>query len=92
MADFFATERDPTRNSTLIRIFHDGLIANVSTNAVLQMIAEEIQSALTNDQELRILVREMIKEAIAKMNLQEVVAEAVKAALKAENHSGSSGG
>ena len=78
----FESEHDPANNATVIRIAHDKLITFASQSAVLEMVREEIQAALTHDQEFRILVREMVKEAIAKMNLQEVVAEAVKAHLK----------
>lgn len=46
-------------------------------------VGEEIRTALTTDPDLRILVRECIKEAIAQMNVQEVIAQAVKAALSA---------
>ena len=81
----FTSEGDYGNNATVIRIFHDRLMHLVSHDAVMRMIGEEIQTALTSDPELRILVREMIKEAISRMNVQEVVAEAVKLALKVEH-------
>jgi chlorite dismutase len=70
------------RQATTVRIFHDRIITHASAEAILCMVREEIQAALTADADLRILVRECVKEAISKMNVQEVVGLAVREHLK----------
>lgn len=77
-------EHDPISGHTLVRLSHDRLVSQVSDHAVYKIMVEEIQAALANDNDLRILIRELVKESIAKMNLQEVVGQAVKAHLATE--------
>lgn len=59
----------------------DHLLMMVSEHTMAEIARDEVQKQLTNDPELRILVREMVKEAISRMNLQEIVTAAVRDAL-----------
>jgi len=62
----------------VIRIPYAELIVHASESAITQMMHDEIVKQLTDDPDLRLLVREMVKDAIAKMGLQEVVGLAVR--------------
>jgi hypothetical protein len=50
----------------------------VSERVICERVAEEVRKALIEDEEFRILVREGVREAMAKLNIAEVVALAVR--------------
>jgi len=64
-----------------ITIDRKRLIEAVEYHAVMQLVGDEVHKQITEDPDMRILVRELVTEAISKMNLQEVVGQAVARAL-----------
>lgn len=60
------------------------LLNCVSRESMARMFVDEVARAIQDDADLRILVREMVKDATAKMNLEELVKQAVALALKSE--------
>ena len=67
---------------TWVRLYTDQMVNQASKEAIFQLMKEEIEQQLVTDPSLRILVREMIKESIAKLNLQQIVDQAVEAHLR----------
>jgi len=78
----FEYDASSNRSYSAVRIFHDGIISRFSEDTLVTLFRDEIQKQLSDDPDLRLLIREMVGEAIRKMNLQEVVAAAVKASLR----------
>lgn len=59
----------------------DRIALTVSEHVTIERIAEEVRRALAEDEEFRILVREGVREAMARLNIREVVELAVKDAM-----------
>ena len=75
------------RTGIHIKFYTDQVISHASESAIFELMHKEVKDALTNDADLRILVRECVRDAIAKLNIQEVVALAVSEELQAQRRS-----
>lgn len=53
-----------------------------SGQAITELVVTEIHKQITEDADMRILVRQLVAESISKMNLAEVVTQAVALALR----------
>lgn len=73
--------------NTYIGVPFERIALTVSERTTCEMVAEEVRRALEQDQDLRILIRESVREAIAKINFVEVVAAAAKKLIDKEIHS-----
>jgi hypothetical protein len=69
-----------------VAISQSKIIAAVSEHEVVQMFREEVARQLREDEELRILVREAVKSAIASLDVGEIVKQAVSEELKANRN------
>jgi hypothetical protein len=80
-----AIQHDPLTGHFILRIHSDVIIGHASAAAVARALSEAVEQQLANDPDLRLLIREMVKDHISKMNLHEIVGEAVKKHLRAED-------
>jgi ribosomal protein S3AE len=60
------------------------MVAHKAQERVAELVQAEVQHHLEHDEGLRIVVREMVKQAMSEMNLLEIVRAAVKTVIKEE--------
>ncbi len=77
-----AIHRNAVDGSSYWTVRLDVLLLQLSDARLIDLARELMENEIKTDADLRILVREMVKESIAKMNLQEVIDAAVKRSLK----------
>jgi hypothetical protein len=73
---------DYEKGFTRIAIRHSALLLKVSEHEIVTMFQEEVARQMREDEDLRILVREAVKSAIAGLSIGEIVALAVSEELK----------
>lgn len=78
MAQFY---QDTMNQSVHVEITASDVIDLASKAAVDKLVAEAVYKTICEDDDIRILLREYVRDAISKMNLQDVVTSAVSHAL-----------
>lgn len=83
--DEFAQARpNPDDPGVTVRIPYSKISMLATEETISRIVYHEVQKALVNDENFRILVREAVREAMAKLNVAEVVEAAVQQVLGAK--------
>ena len=74
---------DPAGRGYTLAIAMDRFVMAASDQAILEMVREEVAKQIKEDPEMRIPIREMVREAMGRINLSEVVQQEIQKAIAA---------
>ena len=75
---------DPITGDYNISVRSSMILAHASEEAVARLVHDEVRDQLVNDPDFRILIKEGVREAMSRLNVSEVVEQAVKLVMAAK--------